>query len=167
MKRAVTLLGATLLVATFFSLSVAPGAVGSGTTFSFNLVGPNTAKATSGFLAGHTIRVTGSGTFNTGTRSIVASGSETDFAPDGSVFSRGTWEATAFNSFTGFGGPNPGTQGGVLHLTITIFPEGKPPATGRPMSVTCAVFAPPGTEEGVTFGAFTEKTGGTTLFHLN
>lgn len=90
MKRAVTLLGATLLVATFFSLSVAPGAVGSGTTFSFNLIGPNTAKATSGFLAGHTIRVTGSGTFDTGTRSIVASGSETDFAPDGSVFSRGT-----------------------------------------------------------------------------
>lgn len=167
MKRAFALLGAMLLVPIPSYLSVAPRALASATTFSFNLVGPNTARATSGFLTGHTIRVTGSGTFDTGTRSIVASGSETDFAPDGSVFSRGTWEATAFNSFTGFGGPDPGTQGGVLQLTITIFPEGRPPVTGRPMSVTCAVFAPPGTEEGITFGAFTEKTGGTTLFHLD
>ena len=167
MKRAIALLGAMLLFASLLFLRVAPQAVASATTFSFNLVGPNTAKATSGFLAGHTIRVTGSGTFNTGTRSIVASGSFTDFAADGSLFARGTWEATAFDSFTGFGGPNPGTQGGVLHMTITIFPNGGAPLTGRPMSVTCAIFAPAGTEEGITFGAFTEKTGGLTLFHLD
>ncbi len=82
------------------------------------------------------------------------------------MFARGTWVATAFKGFTAFGGPNNGIQGGVLNITVTLFPGGGAPVTGVPMSVTCAVNAPPGTEEGTTVDGFTEKTGGLTLMHV-
>ena len=99
--------------------------------------------------------------------SVVASGSFTQFDASGSVVARGTWSATQFVSFVSFGGPHPGIFGGVLQLTVTLSPKGGPPQTDVPMSITCIVFAPPGYEEGTTVGDFTEKTGGTTLFHLN
>ena len=165
MRRPVVLLGAMLLAALPVPSRVAPPISANATTYSFNLIGPNTAEASSG----DTIRVTGSGTFNAaGAGSVVASGAFTHFLANGSVFARGTWQATAFNSFDAFGGPNPGTQGGVLEITITLFPKGGAAVTGVPMSVTCLVNKPASftEEEGTTVADFTEKTGGQTLFHL-
>jgi len=52
-------------------------------------------------------------------------------------------------------------------LTVTLSPNVGPPQTDVPMSIFCEVFAPPGTEEGITVGNFTEITGGITLFHLD
>jgi hypothetical protein len=74
-----------------------------------------------------------------------------------------------FVHFRSFGGPNPGTQGGVLELVVTLLPDGGAAVTGVPMSVTCRVNAPAGftEEEGITLGFFTEKVRGATLFHLN
>ncbi len=144
----------------------APLATATGTSYSFNLIGPNTAMAESGPFAGDTIRVTGSGAFDTGAGTATGSGSFTHIKADGSVFARGTWAATGFTSFDAFGGPNPGRQGGVLDIVITLFPKGEPPVTDVPMSVTCLINAPSGLEEGTTVGDFTETTGGLTLFHL-
>jgi len=99
----------------------------------------------------------------------VANGSFTIFSSAGAVVARGTWQATGFTSFDAFGGPSPGIQGGVLDITVTLFPDGGTPETGVPMSVTCRVNHPTGFtgEEGTTVDGFTEKTGGNTLFHLN
>ncbi len=165
MKRIVVFLGAMLLAAIFLPLRIAPPAAASSTMYSFNLITPNTAEN----QFGRTIRVTGSGTFDTGGNSVAASGSYTTFLANGSRFHSGTWQATAFISFVPFGGPNPGTQGGVLKITVTLFPEGGSPITGLPMSVTCRVNAPSGFtgDEGTTVGDFTEKTDGNTLFHLD
>jgi len=135
------------------------------TSWTFSLTGPNTAEAQSGPFTGDTIRVTGSGAFGTG--SIAGNGSFTHIKSDGTVFARGSWQATGFSSFTPFGGNGPGFQGGQLRLTVTLLPDGGSPVSGVPMSVTCRVNAPAGftEEEGTTIGAFTEKTGGNTLFH--
>ena len=137
------------------------------TSWTFNLIGPNTAEAASGPFRGDTLQITGSGAFTAGT-SIAGDGSFTHIKSDGTVFARGIWRATSFTSFTPFGGPREGTQGGQLRLTVTLFPDGGSPVPGIPMSVTCLVNAPSGftDEEGTTIGAFTEKTGGTTLFHM-
>ena len=151
------------IVALFASLFVVPAIQASSTTYSVTLTGPNTAMDDSG----NTIRVTGSGTFDPAVAMVIASGSFTQFNASGSVVARGSWSATHFVSFVSFGGPHPGILGGVLQLTVTLSPQGGPPQTDVPMIVTCVVFAPPGTEEGTTVGSFTEKTGGTTLFHLN
>src|SRR6266849_1788418 len=151
------------LVALLASLFLGPVIQASSPTYSFNLTGPNTAMDGSG----NTIRVTGSGNFDPAAATVVASGSFTQFDDSGSLVGRGTWSATQLVSFVSFGGPHPGILGGVLQLTVTLSPKGGPPQTDVPMSITCAVFAPPGTEEGTTVGDFTEKTGGLTLFHLN
>ncbi len=137
----------------------------SGTAYSFTLTGPNTAEEPS---SGRTIRVTGSGDFDTPTGPVTAS-SFTRFNSNGSVADRGTWQATAFVSFRAFGGPNPGIQGGQLKITITLFPEGGSAETGVPMIVNCRVNAPADfTEhEGTAVGSFTKRTGGLTLFHLD
>ena len=137
------------------------------TAYTFNLVGPNTAEAHSGAFAGDTIRLTGSGTFDTTGRTVAGSGSFTHIKADGSVFARGTWQATAFTSFDPFGGPNSGQQGGELVIVVTFFPAGGSPVQGLTMTVTCEIGTPPsGTEEGTTLGDFTESTGGLTLMHL-
>ncbi len=166
MKRGIAFLGATLLVAVLLPLHLAPPTAASGTSYSFNLIGPGTAKAEDG----SSIRVTGSGSFDTGgAGSVVASGSFTMFSSAGAVVERGTWSATAFSSFDAFGGPSSGIQGGVLEITVTLFPDGGAPVTGVPMSVTCLVNKPAGFtgEEGTSVDGFTEHTGGNTLFHLN
>jgi hypothetical protein len=74
--------------------------------------------------------------------------------------------ATGFNSFRSFGGPNNGLQGGDLHITVTLFPDGGAPHTGISMTITCVINSPGGFEEGTTVDGFTEKTGGTTLMHI-
>ncbi len=168
MKIKLTVLGILLALASMAAL--APAAIAAATPNSFNLISPNTATAPSGTpFAGDTIRVTGSGTFDTSTGAIVASGSFTHTHPTGTIVARGTWVATGFTSFKSFGGPNPGTQGGQLWLTATLFPNGGSPHTGIPMSITCLVGLGPGHgfEEGTTVDGFTNKTGGLTLFHID
>lgn len=163
--RKLTMLGVLLTLASMVAL--APAAFASTTPNSFNLITPNAAMAPSGQFAGDTIRVTGSGTFDASAKAIVASGSFTHIHA-GTVLARGTWMATGFSSFTPFGGPNPGTQGGKLWFTATLFPDGGSPHTGELISITCLVGTPVSGagEEGTTVGAFTTKTDGSTLFHI-
>lgn len=150
------------IVSTFASPASA-----SSTAYTFNLLGPNTAEALSGDFAGDTIRLTGSGAFDTAAQTVVASGSFTHIKADGSVFARGTWQATAFTNFASFGGKNNGQQGGELDIVVTLFPVGGTSNPGLAMTVTCELGnVPPGTEEGTSLGVFTEKTGGFTLMHL-
>jgi hypothetical protein len=157
-----------LLVAIMLWLANVPFMVAGQTfSFNFNLIGPNTAMDP---IAHETIEMTGSGSFNPA-GPIVASGSfAISNSATGVVVARGTWSATAFNMFVGFGGPNPGTQGGHLLMTVTQFFDDGATLKGQPMTVTCRVFAPspPATlPEGVTIGSFTNITRGLTLFHLN
>ena len=142
------------------------------TPYSFNLVSPNLSKAENTILgtpivAGDVLRLTGSGGFD-GTNAVVTGGgSFTHYRPDGSVVARGTWIVTGFQSFKSYGGPNPGVQGGLLLVTVTLI---GPEATfaGLTLQVSCLINAPAGApEEGTTLpGLFQEPTGGTTLFHL-
>ena len=138
-------------------------ATASDVTYSFNLIGPQITTSSSGA----SITMTGAGSFDSTTGTVVASGAFTERDANGSVTAHGTWTATGFTSFESFGGPNPGTQGGQLLITVTLFPQGGPPQTGQSMSVTCLVNAPPGFTEGVTLGGFTTPMRGHTLFHLN
>ncbi len=161
MRKLAIWLTALLTVAALSPLSATAG----GTSFSFQLIGPNTATASSGQFSGDTIRMTGAGSFDTAAGTVDAEGSFKITQADGTVVEYGTWQATAFTSFTSFGGPHPGFQGGVLTITITLTPTKGAPLTGQSMTVTCLVNAPPGFEEGTTIGDFTTKTGGATLFH--
>jgi hypothetical protein len=168
MKRKLTVLGILLTIASMVALT--PAASAAGAPNSFTLSPPNTAMAPPGGpLAGDTIRVTGSGTFDASTKAITASGSFTHIHPTGTVVARGTWAATGFTSFHGFGGPSPGTQGGQLWFSAALFPDGGSPHTGVVMSITCLVGIGPGHgfEEGTTVDGFTEHTGGLTLFHID
>ena len=142
----------------------APAAVAANTTVSFSLQGPQT---TADPTTGAAVVTTGAGSFSSSASTVVASGAFTQFNADGSVAGKGTWVATGFVSFDGFGGPNPGVQGGQLLITVTLFFQGGGQQTGVPMSVTCLVNAPPGFTEGVTLGDFTSPVHGRTLFHLN
>ena len=144
------------------SLTASPAAAISSDPAGFVLQKPNTAVDPG---TGETISTTGAGSFNAG--GIVANGSFTQFNAAGSVVARGTWAATGFTNFVRFDGPNPGVEGGQLTFSATLFPDGGSPMTGVTVIVTCRVNAPSGftDEEGTTVGAFTEHTGGTTLFH--
>src|SRR2546426_5666863 len=100
-------------------------------SYSFNLVSPNSAKAENTvrgtpIVAGDVLRLTGSGAFD-GTNAIATGGgSFTHYKPDGSVFARGTWLVTGFQSFKSYGGPQPGGSGGLLLLTMApIHPQAK------------------------------------------
>ncbi len=71
--------------------------------------------------------------------------------------------------FCSRGGPNPGSQGGVLVITVSL--NGGAPVN---MTVNCHIFAPPNNAntcspgpEGVTVGSFTNIIRGRTLFNLN
>ena len=159
MRRLVLLLWLVVVPFLFAAATATAGA----TSFGFTFEGPSLVENPS---TGDTLRLTGSGTFNPAAGTVTASGSFTHLRSDGSVFLRGTWAATGFTSFTGFGGPNNGLQGGILALTVTLFPDGGAPVTGLTMTITCMIFAPPGIEEGVTLDGFTELTSGTTAFHM-
>jgi hypothetical protein len=143
------------------------------TSHSFNLVGPNTAMAANTIpgtpiASGDVLRLTGSGVFDTSAATASGGGSFTHYKPDGSAFARGIWVITGFQSFSAYGGPNRGLQGGVLLVTVSII---GPEATfaGLTLQVSCGINAPSGApDEGTTLpGIFTEATGGTTLFHSN
>lgn len=145
----------------------------SATSYSFNLIGPNTALAQNNIpgtpiVAGDVLRLTGSGAFDSSNGAASGGGSFTHTKPDGTVFARGIWIVTGFQSFTSYGGPNPGKQGGVLHVTVTLI---GPEATfaGLTLQVSCRLNAPAGApDEGTTLpGLFSVPTDGNTLFHTN
>lgn len=131
--------------------------------YGFNLVGPQTTASGSGA----TITMTGSGSFDTTARTVVAGGSFAERDANGSVTTHGSWAATGFTSFDSFGGPNSGHEGGQLLITVTLFPQGGPPQTGQLMNITCEIDAPVITFEGVTVGNFVTPLFGHTLFHRN
>ncbi len=153
-------------VALVMLVLAAPAAVAGKTTVSFNLIGP---QITANPATGATIVTTGAGSFDPSAKVVVGSGLFAQFNADGSVAARGKWLATGFVGFDAFGGPNPGSQGGQLQITVTLFFQGGGQQTGVPMSINCLINAPPGFigDEGVTLGDFTTPVRGRTLFHLN
>ncbi len=118
MKKFVPLWSVILVATALLTLAPAPVAVAKDVTYGFNLIGPQTA--TNGT---QTIAVTGAGSFDPAAETIVASGGFViTNNSNGAVVSGGTWKATAFNSFCSRGGPSSGFQGGVLVMTVTLFP---------------------------------------------
>ncbi len=163
-------IAAIMLTSVFASTFVVRGVSAASTSYSFNLITPNIAKALATVqgtpvMMGDTIRTTGAGLFDT-SGTVAGSGSITHFKADGTVFIRATWSATDFVSFTPYGGPSTGFQGGLLTIKVTVTaPEATLKVT---MQVSCLVNAPQGApDEGTTFpGLFTERVSGNTLFHL-
>ncbi len=170
MKKTLALPLAMFLATALSTLVFAPPAVASSATHSFNLLGPQTAEDPS---TTNTIAVTGAGSFDPSANTVVASGTFATFSASGSELSAGKWKATQFVSFEPFGGPSPGEQGGVLVITVTLFPTAGSPITNVSLTVTCLINAPPGFtgKEGVTVtgavGNFTNSVRGATLFHFN
>jgi hypothetical protein len=164
---------ALLLPLLFVVFSVGPAfaspAVASDATYSFDLTGPQINKDPN---TNQTIALAGTGSFDTSARTVVASGPFAIFSASGSPLSSGIWKATGFVSFCPRSGPNSGTQGGVLVITVTLFPHDGEPVTGVTLTVTCLVGTGcnPGAEGATvtgTVGNFTDVLHGRTLFHLN
>ena len=115
------------VVASLLLMGVVPmftGAYGSGTSYTFTLEGPNTARATANIpqtpiIAGDTLRLTGAGAFDTSGASS-GGGAFTHFRPDGSIVAKGTWDVMGYQGFTPSGSPSNGKQGGELLITISI-----------------------------------------------
>ena len=169
MKKFLSMSLSVFLVTALPMVALAQPATVADPTYSFSFFGPQVSSAPSGAFAGDTIRVTGSGSFDPGAATVVAGGSFTVSDTSGSVVQRGTWKATAFDSFQAFGGPRSGFQGGTLQITVTMFPNGGSPVTGVSMTVNCLIAAPAGftASEGIVIGDFTQVVRGATLFHLN
>jgi len=165
MKRNLFVMSLLGLLASLLLAPLVPLVAAASTSFSFTLIGPQTAEA----LDGDTLRTTGSGSFDTSSGLIVAGGSFTHIKANGTVFARGTWQATSFASFRSFGGLNPGEQGGVLDFIATLIPDHGSPVPNVPVTVVCLIDAPSSFtgSEGVTVGAFTKVIRGAILFHLN
>src|SRR3989449_5404404 len=172
-KTAFLTLSSVLTILALATATLGTAHATSATSYSFNLIGPNTAMAQNTIpgtpiAAGDVLRLTGSGAFDLSTSSDIGGGSFTHYKPDGSVFARGLWVVTGFQSFTSYGGPRSGVQGGVLLVTVSLIgPEAT--FTGLTLQVSCHVNAPANApEEGTTLpGLFSAPTGGNTLFHLN
>ena len=172
-KSKLTVLVLASVLALSLSQTAFAAASSTAASYSFNLIGPNKAVAQATIpgtpiLAGDTIRFTGSGIFDTSKGTASGGGSFTHSKPGGTVFARGTWVVTGFQDFASYGGPSPGHQGGLLHVTVTLFgPEATFP--GLTLQVSCLINAPSGAaDEGTTLpGLFSEPAGGNTLFHLN
>jgi len=173
MKNKIVAISAILI-----AVLVAVPLVGAqGTSYTFTFVGPNVSKAEAAIPGTHVkandlIRFTGSGTFDTSTKAASGGGSFTHINFDGTVHGKGTWTVTKFLSFTSYGGPNPGMQGGLLRFIIhAVNIEGE--EFTFIVQVSCRVNAPPGApDEGVTvwapsFPVFGIVVSGHTLFHLN
>ncbi len=171
-KKMIVLLSSLLI-----AVALVPGLQGfvyatSPSAYNFNLIGPNQSRATSTLpgtpiVAGAVLRLAGSGSFDISSGTASGGGSFTHYNPDGSVFARGTWVVTGFQSFNPYGGPSSGIQGGLLLVTITLF---GPEATfaGLTLQVSCLVNSPSGAPgEGTTIlGLFPVPVGGSTLFHV-
>jgi hypothetical protein len=117
---------------------------------------------------GQTIRLLGGGVFDTSLRSVAATGDFQIKNAQGTVISRGHWAATAFSSFDPQGGPNPGLQGGLLKIYVTLHPTSGAAVTNQLMTVLCPFESGAFDEgdDGTTLGNFTNIIGGITVFHL-
>src|SRR5579859_5373158 len=113
-NRAVAILGAAFLCVAG-AAQAAP--------WTFNLERGCTAQNT----AGDTIRVTGEGAFDPLADVVLGTGNYSIRNAAGKVTVHGSWSATAFGSFTSDGGPNTGSQGGTLVITVTLYPDGGAP----------------------------------------
>ena len=149
-----------LLAAVLWPLATAQGAV-----YSFNMENPNTSLNPN---TGQTIRLNGGGTFDTDRGAVLATGAYSVRDAGGAIIERGTWAATDYVSFEALGGVSPGLQGGVLDITVTLFPNGGTPRTNVPMTFVCpfesGVFDEG--DDGTIVGDFTVLTGGITVLHL-
>lgn len=169
MKKAATSLVVLLVAA--LSLIGGPASAKTGTSYAFRLVGPAVTLATEfdeHHLPGDTIRLTGTGTFDSATGAVTGEGSFAHLNADGTLHMSGEWFATGFVSFTSFGGPKPSRQGGVLQLTVMHVGEDGEPCedggAGMPMTLTSVINAPEGTVGGVTTGPFGQPLSGTVVF---
>ena len=186
-----TLVGLLALLAMAPTFAPMVGASQPPISFSFNLAGPSVAYSpmgTPGF-GGLTDYVTGSGSFTCtayyysedsilhcteGT--VSGSGSYWLTAPDGTVVDRGTWVKTSFISFTGYGGPSPGKQGGFLEANAAITSNTLGSLGEMYSSLSCTINAPAGSPpaghiagymvDGQVVG-FTVPISGIIDFHLN
>jgi hypothetical protein len=135
--------------------------------YGFTLLNPNTSINPAN---SQTIRLDGTGVFDTSLNSVAARGTFKIIAANGTVVSRGTWKGTAFNSFVSDGGLNPGSQGGTLMIWVTLFPKGGAPVPNQLMTVICPFEQSEGVfhedEDGTKLGSFTTITGGITVFQL-
>jgi hypothetical protein len=169
MKKVLSLLVVSALTGLLL-ITAAPGASADGTTYAFRMMTPNVAAATvfdAHHQPGDTIRLTGSGTFDPVAETVTGGGSFVHLGADGTVHMRGTWIATGFVSFSPFGGPRKGTQGGVLQLTTSHLDEnGVSCGEGVPMTMTSPVNASAGTIGGTTTGHFDEIVSGRVTFAL-
>jgi hypothetical protein len=129
----------------------------------------NLAKGcTSQNAAGDTIRSTGEGAFDPGAGAVAGGGNYSIRNAQGKVTAHGSWSATALGNFKSDGGLNDGEQGGILDITITLYPDGGAPQTGVPMRVVCPFVNGAFDEEGdaAFVGAFTTRIDGETVFHI-
>ncbi len=88
---------------------------------------------------GQSIRTSGSGLFNDVTGAVTGGGTYFIAEAGGKVTERGTWTATFFVGFTPQGGPNPGVQGGVMNILVTLNPIHGDPRPGQLMTMTCSL----------------------------
>ncbi len=110
-KTAFLTLSSVLTILALATATLGTAHATSATSYSFNLIGPNTAMAHNAIpgtpiAAGDILRLTGSGAFDLSTSSASGGGSFTHYKPDRSVFARGLWVVTGFQSFTSYGGPS-------------------------------------------------------------
>src|SRR5260370_33556419 len=129
MKKFLSMTLSVFLVTALPMVALVQPATAADLTYSFSFFGPQVSSAPSGAFAGDIIQVTGSGSFDPGAATVVAGGSFTVSQPSGSVVQRGTWKATAFDSFQAFGRPRAGFQGGTVQITVTMVLNGGSPGT--------------------------------------
>src|SRR3989442_5476811 len=128
-KTAFLTLSSVLTILALAAATLGTAHATSATSYSFNLVGPNTAMAQNTIpgtpiAAGDVLRLTGSGAFDLSTSSASGGGSFTHCQPNRPVFPRSLWVVTGFQSFTNYGGPRRGGPGGGLFVTGgTLRPE--------------------------------------------
>jgi hypothetical protein len=166
-----------LLFLVAFALAITWPAASSATapnnesnSYGFFLDVPNVAQD----AAGHTLAVTGDGTFSVHAKSASGGGDFTFTGADGTTFT-GPWTVNGLVDFQPygcgviFGTPiPPDLCGGRLVLDVTATtPFGPRPAQ---LTVYCEIGnPPPSTEEGITavvpsVGAFTRQTGGMNVY---
>lgn len=151
---------AALLGAAF--LCIAGGAQAA--TWTFNL----SKGCTSQNAAGDTIRITGEGAFDPVAGAVAGSGNYSMRNVQGNFTAHGSWSATAFGRFNSQGGLNNGLQGGILNITVTLYPDGGAPQSGVLMTVICPFVngAPDEAGDATLVGDFTTRIDGETVFHI-
>jgi len=168
-----------ILIAVFAAIPLV-GAQG-GTSYSFTFMGPNVSKAAATIPGTHVkegdlLRIVGAGTFDTSTGAVSGGGAYTHVNFDGTVHGRGIWTVKQFVSFTPYGGPNPGQQGGLLKIIIHAISTSEAAEFTFMVQISSLVNAPEGAPaEGATIWGgpnnavpvFGIVVSGRILFHLS